>query len=654
MARGGGGRGGPTLYYEIADFKQGMDLRKSALTAPAGTMRLLQNAHITPGGEIEKRSAFNYWVDAPAGSLGLSAANGQPYTHLVSHALTASVSFGPVVSQAVTCTVANPGVFTDPGNLTDGTEIFLTTAGKLPSPFVENTPYFVVNANVTGGTYSLDNTAGGTGIKTTDAGTGTMLRIQSGQPVVVNDNLPVGASVSFSGAIPGGMTQGSTYLVASAGHTSSSYQITDPQGNEIDYETGQPTGACTRTTSIITPPTPSAPGVVELSPPASGATLVRQVSFDVYNGLIYAVFLGSDGAYYHYYNGMAVTLPPAVAGSCTYCRTYKEKMYTLSGRYLYFSAVGDPTTWQDPPPDREGNVAHNGSGFINIGANDADSDNLISMEVYYDKMAIFSLLSCQLWFLDPDPSLNQYYQTLRDAGTVAVRSARQYVANDVYFLGTHGIRSLRARDLSLTAAVADVGSPLDPLIQSLFGAGPDMTRMIALLSPRSGRIWMVLADRIYILSNFASPNISAWSVYLPDGWTVDDAVYADPYVVLRDTAGHLYRFGSAGPLVYDSCPVTVTLPWLSFDKPTTFKWYEGFDAICTNAWNVQASLDPALDGASSQPWDQWCVLNGPTTLLGRIPVQSRSTHVQMQITCAASGPATFSKLFVHYSPGDTD
>ena len=81
---------------------------------------------------------------------------------------------------------------------------------------------------------------------------------------------------------------------------------------------------------------------------------------------------------------------------------------------------------------------------------------------------------------------------------------------------------------------------------------------------------------------------------------------------------------------------------------------EGFDAICTNAWNVQASLDPALDGASSQPWDQWCVLNGPTTLLGRIPVQSRSTHVQMQITCAASGPATFSKLFVHYSPGDTD
>ena len=53
MARRGGGEGGASAYYEIADFKEGMDLRKSVLTAPAGTLRLLQNAHITPGGEID-------------------------------------------------------------------------------------------------------------------------------------------------------------------------------------------------------------------------------------------------------------------------------------------------------------------------------------------------------------------------------------------------------------------------------------------------------------------------------------------------------------------------------------------------------------------------------------------------------------------------
>jgi hypothetical protein len=475
-----------------------MDLRKSSLTAPAGTMRLLSNAHITPGGEIEKRSVFQYWCDAPAGSLGLCAVNGQPYTHL-------------------------------------------------------------------------------------------------------------------------------------------------PGGSNVAPDTGNI-------------------GVIGITPPSPGGPLTVQANFDVYNGMVYAVFWGTPGGVYHYYNGVAVpgaSSPSQARG--TYIRTYKEKMYGLIGRTLFFSAVGDPTTWVDPPPDASGNVAHNGSGFINLGANDSDSDYLLSMEVYYDKMAIFSALSCQLWFLDPDPSLNQYYQTLRDAGTLAARSVRQYVANDVYFLGTHGIRSLRARDLSLTAAVADVGSPLDPLIQQLIGQQGQgwMSTCIAVLSPRSGRIWMVFPDRIYILSNFASPNISAWSVYDATdqngtAFQISDAVYADPYVVLRDTNGHVYRFGNPGALQYDNSPVSILLPWLSFDKPTTFKWYEGFDAICTNTWSVQASLDPALDGSPSQPWDTWCTLTGPTMLVGRIPVQSRSTHVQLQMTCNAPGPATFSKLFVHYSPSDTD
>jgi hypothetical protein len=79
------GGGGGALYYEIANFQTGMDLRKSPLTAPAGTLRLLKNAHITPGGEIEKREAFVYWCNAPAGSIGLCTDNsGRVYTHLAS------------------------------------------------------------------------------------------------------------------------------------------------------------------------------------------------------------------------------------------------------------------------------------------------------------------------------------------------------------------------------------------------------------------------------------------------------------------------------------------------------------------------------------------------------------------------------------------
>jgi hypothetical protein len=340
-------------------------------------------------------------------------------------------------------------------------------------------------------------------------------------------------------------------------------------------------------------------------------------------------------------------------------------MYALAARYLIFSAVGDATVWNDPSPDALGNIAHNGSGFIDISSNDADSFDLYGMEVYYDKMAIFSKLSAQLWFLDPDPSLNQYFQTLRDAGSLAPNSVRQYVANDVYFLGTHGIRSLRARDLTTTAAVADVGSPVDAPIQALIAQNNIATDPLgndgnysvrSILDPRTGRIWVCFKDIIYVLSNWASPNISAWSVYVPE-FEIDipHVVYADPYIVLRATDGKIYRFGGDADPVYDSCPVQFTTPFLSFDKPATFKFYQGFDAICSNdpgsTWSVQASFDPTV---TPIPFDQICTLDGPSIMDGKIPISGRGTHVMLDITHAAPGPATFSKLFVHYAPSDTN
>jgi hypothetical protein len=44
--------------FTISDFLGGLDTRKTALTAPSGTLRILENAVLNPGGEIEKRLAF--------------------------------------------------------------------------------------------------------------------------------------------------------------------------------------------------------------------------------------------------------------------------------------------------------------------------------------------------------------------------------------------------------------------------------------------------------------------------------------------------------------------------------------------------------------------------------------------------------------------
>ena len=245
-------------YYGIEDFKAGIDRRKSAITAPAGTLRALNNAHITQGGEIEKRSKFENYANAPTGSFGLMELNGVTY-------------------------------------------------------------------------------------------------------VVKED-------------VPNSVTSDGVYIVG------------------------------------VTMPT--------------GVNIVRFADWDLYDGALYFVVEGSDSFYHHFYDGNYVP-----GGRGRNIRTYKEKIYGVENRTLFFSAVGDPTTWVDPPPDPvTGLVTPNGSGFINIGANDGDSDNLVSMEVYYDKLAIFSTLAAQLWFLDPDPGLNTYQQTLRGLSVSGYVSAANEVS----------------------------------------------------------------------------------------------------------------------------------------------------------------------------------------------------------------------------------
>jgi hypothetical protein len=54
--------------FSIVDFKEGLDVRKTPLTAPGGSLRILENAVLNQGGEIEKRLAFVYMTTVPGGA----------------------------------------------------------------------------------------------------------------------------------------------------------------------------------------------------------------------------------------------------------------------------------------------------------------------------------------------------------------------------------------------------------------------------------------------------------------------------------------------------------------------------------------------------------------------------------------------------------
>lgn len=67
-------------YILVENFNGGLDRRRKISTAPPGTLWELINAHITRGGEIEKRKAFVSTFDLPAGlTHGLANLSGNLY-----------------------------------------------------------------------------------------------------------------------------------------------------------------------------------------------------------------------------------------------------------------------------------------------------------------------------------------------------------------------------------------------------------------------------------------------------------------------------------------------------------------------------------------------------------------------------------------------
>ena len=456
-------------YFTITDFAAGLDLRRASLTAPAGTLRSLRNAHITPGGEIEKRMAFVKFAEVDPATKGLVSVNQKLYV------------FGP-----------------------NG---------------------------------------------------------------------------------PGKVEPASTWAV----------------------------------------------GTLKLATP----TIFEIIDYDLFDNKVFVViWTDAAGNTKRFYDGADV---PAANGF--YVRTYKTKMFSVGGSVLYFSAIGNPADWTGT-----------GSGSIDLSLEDSDMTDCTALEVYYDKLAVLSKTATQLWAIDPDPLKTQYVQTLRDAGTLAWRSVLQYGSGDVMYVAPSGIRSLRARNASLAAAVSDIGSPLDPVIQQLFRElGEDwMSGTISLLQPVTGRFWVILPDRIYILSAFPGPKITAWSQYEP-GFNITAAAVYQHRIVVRDDQNNIYAYGGTDGLSYDDTPVEIIFPFHAGDQPATFKTFNGIDAASHGQWEVSAAFNPSDENAE----DYLGLIDGPTFLQGRFPMYGHSTHMSLRLRNFTDGPAVLSNMIVHYSLGET-
>jgi hypothetical protein len=389
----------------------------------------------------------------------------------------------------------------------------------------------------------------------------------------------------------------------------------------------------------LTPPSSGVPGVSLIYQDLPNADpQLTQTDFDTFDGEIYLACVdptqASGRGNPHYYKGVLTE----GSDHGYYVRTYASKVYSVVGKNLFFSAGNDATNW----------TTGTGAGFNNLSRQDADGENLTSLEIYYDKLSIFSSEATQLWSVDPDPLQNVLDQVLRGAGSTSPLSTQQYGSGDVLYLAQSGIRSVRARDASNAAAVSDIGSPIDGLIQDVWSlkGSTYFNSAVALLEPIVGRFWMVFPAEIFVLSQFPGPRITAWARYTVP-FNINYAVTCGGHVFLR-SGDNLYCYGGPNGVTYDNCGVEVRLPYHDMGKPGTNKIYSALDATVSGAWTVKNSFD------YGNPDDEETVaaLTSPTWRTGRCGFDGQSTHFSLRFYNNDANPALISNAAIHYDFAD--
>jgi hypothetical protein len=334
----------------------------------------------------------------------------------------------------------------------------------------------------------------------------------------------------------------------------------------------------------------------------------------------------------------------------TFVQTLGSKLYSTSASLLHFSGIQQPTEWTTDAA---------GAGFINMATQNSGSEELTCVARYQDFLAVFSAEVVQIWFVDPDPTLNTQRQVLSNTGTQAPLSVARFGDNDIFYLDGSGVRSLRARDSSNAAATSDIGVPIDELVQAKLAALTDAERRaaIGLINPIDKRFWLILRDEIFVFSFFANARVSAWTTYRttapqnggPVAFNVDAAAVFAQRVYLR--AGNtIYVYGGvSGAVQYDTTAAEAWLPYLDANRPAARKEWEGIDAALLGTWEISAAMQPT-DAAAEEIVAR---VARTTYNLNRISFQAMCSHVSLRFRSQGPGRAVLSAAVLHFR-GDED
>lgn len=691
-------------YIQIEDIRKGMDRsRSSRVISDQGSAWTIKNAHLTRGGDIQRRKSFvKQGVDFPSTTKGLFAINDTLYTvgydaseagnvpsgvtHILTQHPTPSTALNKVLdAEAFDGTLYSISEFSD-GNIyhfygTSRVTDWDTLSANIGSnnaiasaleAAIDNSA--VVNASVSTNVVTITAAVAGTGftISQSTVNNGsvndqaiTLNEIQANvegvTEVVASADIEItgGTSSPSVNMITSITIDGVEVLGANVDWTTSNSNTASLLKTQIDAYTSSPEYDTEVNGPVLTIKAKAGTGsdpngfVVVVTTAGdvtetSDSTMTGGVdSVTAVAQVVTATISGTfeeDDQFTIIINGTEIyRVTGAASGTGTTVQTFKKKIYTVASSNLYFSALLAPTQW----------IAGTDPGFINMASETAGEETLTATAEYQGLMAIFSENQIRIWSISEDSSVNVYLQTVQNTGTIAPNSVLAYGNNDVFYLANTGIRSIKARDSSNAAYVSDVGTNIDTHVRAYLDTLTEaqIAAATAVIEPLDGRYWLAVGTRIYVFSYFPSKKISAWSYYDLDITITHFARVGNRiYCRATDSGGNdgLYLYGGVNNDIYPADNVDnveIELPYIGAKDPASKKDLIGFDVMGTNNWKVEILPDPNDDTIKKNQGIASKITYGKPRYgaIGVYPLFG------VNLTCSTSGSATLSALALHYN-----
>lgn len=696
-------------YTVIDNFNGGMDSRKARISGAPGTLYELINGHITRGGSIERRKKFVSTYNLPTGNtFGLHTANNQLYVFGSAASpgtIPAGVTYQRLVSPTGSTMTAlldaenfdgliyaiaeyndggiyhfyNGNRITDWDSLTAGVASNSAIATSLAAAvaLVPGVTASAAGAVVTitavpaGIPYTISATAFQFGSTTPSI---TLVNTQANRAAIAEVLATGSFNLNLVGAVTGAdnvssiKVNGVEVLGATVNYTTSDVVTAQAVAQQINSFSTTYTASATNAVVTISAKTGSGAtpngfaitstvaghevisGVINM---AGGVTAVTPLA-EIYTATIGGTF-DPLNEFQIVINGIASQIAGGSSAAGTRAKTFRGKVYSPGQSLVYFSVLNNPTLFEDNPAT--GDI---GSGFINVSNQDTGSDTILDIDTYQGDLAFFARTSIQIWAVDPDPTKNDFIQTISNTGTRSPKSVQPYGNTDLFYLSDAGVRSLRARDASGAAFANDVGVAiydnlaafLLTLTEQQIAAAPSV------LEPESDRYWIAVGNRIYVFSYFPiftstlgvyvqNGGISAWSYY--DTGSLQFSDFARVINSLYARAGDtIYEYGGTDGQTYpdagdDIC--TVRLPFMTNKQPGTRKQLQSFDCGATNQWQAKLVVDP-------NDWTKQVsagIFSDTTYQNGTINIGYDTTHVAPELVCSAAGYAAIYNLAIYYN-----